>query len=268
MRRIGTIGFAAVLAITALSAVAFAQTPNPVLASIKTRVFNDCPFSTLTSTNSYPASVVISDQDVSCFGFANMHVWSLSDDGTNETAFPNNSAFSLACDFVLDGPTDGEGGLRVSPWWSTDSDGLMNCRTTDGEIACFGGRLPFYSFTAAYGLHYVKGTSIHLMVEYHQNGLSALTPATIQYTVIYGSSTYTSGPLNFDEGNPSENPPHGLWGMLNFGFVGGHYKAFGSQGVTPAGLTATWSNINFENLDSQPVPTKVTSWGKVKSIYR
>ena len=33
-----------------------------------------------------------------------------------------------------------------------------------GEIACFGGRLPFYSFTAAYGLHYVPGTAIWMQI--------------------------------------------------------------------------------------------------------
>jgi hypothetical protein len=267
MKRICTLGLGALLAVAAMANTALA-TPNPTLASTKTRVFNDCPFSVVTVTNTYPSSVVISDQDVSCFGFANMHTWSLSDDGTNETGFPNNSAFSVESDFMLDGPTDGEGGLRLSPWWSPDADGLMNCRTTDGEIACFGGRLPFFSFTAAFGLHYVKGTSIHLKLEYHQNGLSALTPATIQYTVVYNSTSYTSGRLNFDQGNPAEDPPHGLWGCLNDGFVGGHYKAFASNGVTPAGLTATWGNINFQNLDDQPVPTKTATWGRVKMLYR
>jgi hypothetical protein len=205
---------------------------------------------------------------VSCSGFTNFHGWSLSDDGTNETGFPNNSAFSLECDMVLDGVTDGEGGLRFGPWWSPDTDGLFNCRTTDGEIACFGGRLPFYTFTGAYGLHYVKGTSIHLKMEYHQNGLSALTPATIEYTVIYNSTTYQSGRLNFDMGNPGEDPPHGLWGCLNDGFVGGQLKAYSGGGALPAGLAGTWSNINFQNLDSQPVPTRVSSWGRVKMLYR
>ncbi|MGH7741362.1 MAG: hypothetical protein ACRENS_05000, partial [Candidatus Eiseniibacteriota bacterium] len=217
---------------------------------------------------SYPSRIVISDQDVSCLGSTNFHMWSMSDDGSNETAFPNNSAFSLDADLVIDGPTDGEGGLRLAPWWSPNTDGLFNCRTTDGEIACFGGRLPFYSFTATNGLHYVKGTSIHLSIEYHQNGLSALTPATIQYTVIYGGNTYSSGRLNFDQGNPAEDPPHGQWGCLNDGFLGGQFKAYGSQGVVPAGLTATWSNINFQNLDSQPVPTHTSSWGKIKALYR
>jgi hypothetical protein len=256
------------VAVAALASTAFA-TPNPTLASIKTRIFNDCPSSTVTTSNLYPGSVVISDQDVFCFGFANLHTWSLSDDGVNETGFPNNSAFSLEADFTLDGVSDGEGGLRLSPWWSPDADGQFNCRTTDGEIACFGGRMPFFSFTAAYGLHYVKGTTIHLKMEYHQNGLSALTPATIQYTVTYNSNTYTSGRLNFDEGNPNEDPPHGLWGCLNDAFVGGQFKAFlTNTGLPPAGITATWGNINYQNLDSEPVPTKVSSWGKVKSIYR
>jgi hypothetical protein len=269
MKRICTLGLGALLAVAAMANTALA-TPNPSQASIKTRVFNDCPFTSVSTTNSFPSSVMIVDttQSTSCFGFTNLHTWSMSDDGTNETAFPNNSAMSLDCDFMLEGPTDGEGGLRLAPWWSPDADGLFNCRTTDGEIACFGGRLPFYSFTAAYGLHYVKGTSIHLKIEYHQNGLSALTPATIQYTVVYNAISYTSGRLNYDMGNPAEDPPHGLWGCLNNAFLGGQFKAYSGGGVVPAGLIATWSNINFQNLDDQPVPTKNSTWGRVKMLYR
>jgi hypothetical protein len=257
------------LAVTAIANTVNA-TPNPTLASIKTRVFNDCPFTTIATSNLFPSSIAISDttNTTACFGFTNFHGWSLSDDGTNETGFPNNSAFSLECDVMVTGPTDGEVGLRFAPWWAPDTDGLFNCRTTDGEIACFGGRLPFYSFTVAYGLHYVKGTSIHLKMEYHQNGLSGLTPATIQYTVVYNSNTYTSGRLNYDQGNVSEDPPHGQWGCLNDGYVGGQFKAYSGGGVLPAGLFATWSNINYQNLDYQVVPTHTASWGKVKTLYR
>jgi hypothetical protein len=272
MKRFVTTGLLAMSAVVALASVSFA-TPNPTLASIKTRIYNDCPSSTVTTSNLFPASITITDNDIACFGFANLHNWSFSDDGTNQTAFPNNSAFIVECDFMLSGPTDGEGGLRFSPWWSTDTDGLFNLRTTDGEIACFGGRLPFFSFSApvlsgGFNLRYVKGTTVHLKMEYHQNGLSALTPATIQYTVVSGGTTYQSPKLNYDQGNAAEDPPHGLWGCLNDGFVGGAYKAFlPNTGLLPAGLDATWSNISFQNLDNQPVPARHTTWGQLKSLY-
>ena len=270
MKRIGTTGLFALASLAAFASLAFA-TPNPSMAVVKTRIFNDCPSSTVSSTNTYPSSISITDADNFCFGFANLHDWLLSDDGVNPTGFPNNSAFSLECDFMLDGTGNGEGGLHLGPWWSPDVDGVLNLRTTDGEIACFGGRLPFYSFTGAYGLHYVKGTTVHLKLEYHQNGLSALTPATIEYSIVIGGTPYTSGRLNFDMGNPAEDPPHGLWGNTNDGFAGGSYKIF-LPNLDPApqayDLTATWSNIGYTNLDSQPVPAKTSTWGRLKTLYR
>ena len=66
----------------------------------------------------------------------------------------------------------------------------------------------------------------------------------------------------------AEDPPHGLWGCLNNAFLGGQFKAYSGGGVVPAGLIATWSNINFQNLDDQPVPTHTSTWGRVKMLYR
>ena len=114
----------------------------------------------------------------------------------------------------------GEAGLQVTPWWSQNVDGRFNVRSTDGEIACFGGRLPFYSFTANHGLHYVPGDLIHLEIVYDPNDLTVSDPATIEYKLSYQGTDYTSGILPFDEGNPAENPPHGVWGILNDARVG------------------------------------------------
>ena len=92
----------------------------------------------------------------------------------------------------------GEAGLQISPWWSQDVDGRLNVRTTDGEIACFGGRLPFYNFTASHGINYTKGNTIHVEIRYEPNGLSQADPGTIQYTVGYLGQTYSSGVLAFE----------------------------------------------------------------------
>ena len=156
----------------------------------------------------------------------------------------------------------------MAPWWSQiGGDGLFNVRSTDGEVACFGGRLPFYSFTGAQGLVYVAGTTIHLEMIYKANGLSSAAPATIEYIAVYNSITYSSGALPFDECNTSEDPPHGLWGGLNNSAVGGHVKMFVFPGGEPHNATATWSDICFQNYD-QATATKSSSWGAVKSIYR
>jgi hypothetical protein len=157
----------------------------------------------------------------------------------------------------------GEGGLNMSPWWSPDADGLFNVRTTDGEIACFGGRMPFFSFTAAFGLTYVNNTPIQLGISYLPNGLSSVAPAQVVYNVRYGSINYTSGLLNFDQGNPAEG--HGEWGALTPWYAGGHVKMFVQTVGQPHGITATWNDIQYL---TGPVPTVNTSWGRLKQLYR
>ncbi|MEO5987781.1 MAG: hypothetical protein ABIU54_01915 [Candidatus Eisenbacteria bacterium] len=265
MKRIGYT-ILACCATLAFAATAIAQTPVVNSAIIKTRIYNDCPVSNLTTTNLYPGSIQIADDDpFGCSGFANLHVWRYSGDGTTAAQFPNNSNWRICSDFSLSGR--GEGGLQMAPWFSQDSDGLFNVRSTDGEVACFGGRLPFYSFTGAQGLVYVAGTTIHLEMIYKANGLSSAAPATIEYIAVYNSITYSSGALPFDEGNTSEDPPHGLWGGLNNSAVGGHVKMFVFPGGEPHNATANWSNICFQNYD-QATPAKSSSWGQVKSIYR
>lgn len=243
--------------------VASAGTPNPTSAVVIERIFNDCPISTVTTVNSYPSSIAITDSNPACLGFANMHVWRFSTNGTSEVLFDNNAAYSFCADVTVTGAGDGETGLQVAPWWS-EADGFFNIRTTDGEVACFAGRLPFYSFTGAQGLHYVKGTTVHLEVIYSPNGLSSVSPATIEYRYTDGSGLHTSGPLAFDMANPLEDPPHGLWGQLNEAKVGGHMKYFLADSVQEP-MTVTWANICYSNNDV--VPVKSTTWGSLKALY-
>lgn len=253
-------------AVLAYAATAYATTPVVNSAILKTRIFNDCAVSNLTTANNYPSSISIADDDpFGCSGFANLHIWRYSGDGTTAAQFPNNANWRICSDFSLSGR--GEGGLQMGPWWSQDTDGLFNVRSTDGEVAVFGGRLPFYSFTGSNGLVYVAGTTIHLEMIYKANGLSSAAPATIEYIAVYNSVTYSSGPLPFDQGNPTEDPPHGQWGGLNDSAVGGHVKMFVFPGGEPHNATATWTNICFQNYDLA-TPARSSSWGQVKSIYR
>jgi hypothetical protein len=260
---------AAALALASFAGYAQNASATPLVngAVIVTRVFNDCPTSNVTTANFYPGSINITDSNNDCFGFANRHAWSFSADGGATAAdFANGDQFSYCATLVIDGTGGGEGGLRLSPWYSLDVDGTFNCRTTDGEIACFGGRLPFYSFSdpAHGGVRYIKGTPIKLSIDYKPNGLSQASPATIVYTLVYGANTFTSGPLAFDEGNTAEDPPHGLWGILTPARVGGHLQCFVGAG-TPVSLSGTWTDICF---DAGATPATPTSWGKIKGQYR
>src|SRR5689334_11955966 len=207
MKRIGY-SFLTVMAL-AFAATTASATPVPNSAVLHLRVFNDCPLSVLTPINAFPGSIVIDDQDplAQCVGFANLHTWRFSTDGTNPIQFLNGDAFQYSANVILNGA--GEGGLSLSPWYSPDADGLFNVRTTDGEIACFGGRMPFFSFTGSFGVTYVNNTPIFLEIVYNPRSLNSVAPAQVTYNLRYASINYTSGPINFDEGNTSEDPPHG-----------------------------------------------------------
>lgn len=248
----------------ALAGLAFA-TPAPNSAKVDERIFNDCPLSTLTTVNNYPASITITDvMHPACVGFANLHSWSFSEDGgLTQSLFKNGSNFTACAFFKLDGPGTGEGGLRFGPWWSPLVDGRFMANATTGEVACFGGRLPFYSFTVNHGVTYVKGTTVFMQMTYSANGLTGASPATIQYRYTDGSGTYDSPVLPYDEGNIAEDPPHGLWGCLHDAMVGGYFQA---RANTQASLEATWSEICFTNNDV--VPTLPSSWGRIKTLYR
>jgi hypothetical protein len=257
------------LMVAAIAGAAFA-TPAPNSANINLRTFNDCALSTLTPTNLYPASITIEDiMHPACVGFANLHGWSFSEDGgVTPALFKNNSNF-IACAFVkLDGAGNGEAGLRFGPWWAPQVDGRFMIKSVPGdfipdEVACFGGRLPFYSFTGAHGVHYVKGTTVYMQITYLANGLSSGSPATIQYRYIDGTGTYDSPALPYDEGNPTEGVVHGTWGCLHDAMVGGYFQPRANTGV---GLTATWSEICYTNTDV--VPTLPSTWGRMKTLYR
>ena len=76
-------------------------TPTPTGVVLKTRVFNDCPTSNLTTVNNYPAEVSFDDANVDCFGFANLHTWSFSTDGVNDVPFDNPAAYRVSSDFKI-----------------------------------------------------------------------------------------------------------------------------------------------------------------------
>jgi len=252
--------------LAALVAAPALATPLPNSAVLHLRVFNDCPTSVLNTVNAFPGSIVIDDQNAVppfCVGFANLHTWRFSTDGVNPIQFLNGDAFQYSATMILNGA--GEGGLNMSPWFSPDADGLFNVRTTDGEIACFGGRMPFFTFTGTFGLHYVNNTPITLGILYNPRGLSAALPAQVTYTLFYNAINYTSGPINFDEGNPAEDPPHGLWGALNPWYAGGHVKMFVQVAGQPHGITATWSDIQF---NTGPTPAVPMTWGRLKAMNR
>ena len=254
----------ALLALAAGSALA-AGVPNS--AVVIPRVFNDDPFSILTVDNSYPSLISFTDEVVPPAGWANLHVWRVSQDGMTPMEFANNDGFAVGASVRISGDGNGEAGIQITPWWS-EADGRFNIRTPDGEVACFGGRLPFYSFTANHGKSYVKGTWVHLTMIYRPTTeMDATNPATIEYIYDDGIPV-SSGQLPFDMGNPAEDPPHGLWGILNYAHAGG-YMQYNAMSTQPAGtqMTTEFCSFTFVDLGSV-VATEVSAWGDVKALFR
>jgi hypothetical protein len=254
------------LMLTGLATSALA-TDVPGMAVVLERIFNDSFASTLTVNNSYPSTIDIDDVCAGPLGWANLHAWRFSLDGSTPQGFANTDGFMFSADVTLDGTGDGESGLQIAPWWS-EADGRFNVRTPDGEVACFGGRLPFYSFTGTHGVSYVKGTTVNLKVIYLPNEtMDETAPATIEY--IYNDGTeYSSGPLPFDEGNPAEADPHGTWGILSPAHVGGHMQYNNMVGSGEgANFNVTWENIMFEDMGSV-VATENETFGGIKALYR
>ena len=232
------------------------------------RVFNDSFASILTVNNSFPSLIDINDECAGPLGWANLHVWRFSSDGINPQEFENTDGFIVSAELTIRGSGDGEAGLQISPWWSPSVDGRFNVRTPDGEVAIFGGRLPFYSFTGSQGVSYVKGSTVTLTMIYQPNiDMIEASPATIEYIYNDGAS-YSSGQLPFDEGNPDEADPHGTYGILTPAQVGGHMQFNNMQGAGEgANLNVQWGNITFQDLGSV-VATEDLSWGGVKALFR
>ena len=255
-----------VLAGTIVSS-ASAATPVPNSAVVFERVFNDCPspFSVVSSIDAYPGSITVTDSwSPLCIGFANAHTWEYSNDDVTGLDFGNNSnyRFSAIVTLARDAGVI-EGGIHIRPWWGP-ADGRFQARLPDGEVACFGGRLPFYTFTGNHGLVYTGGP-IKMEIEYHANGLSQADPASIVYIATYNNQTFQSPELFFDEGNVNEDPPHGLWGALDPSYAGGVVQV--NNGTSGSNYFAQWTDITWECLDCV-TPAKVSTWGKVKALYR
>jgi len=269
------IGYSSLAFLASLALVSVAQAVTPVPNDVKFQLNNwvTCPGSPVVTVNNYPSLVSIEHSFLVCDAWAEQHVWRFSADGGATVAqYPNDSQFSFGATMTLTGvdANGGECGINVSPWWDPSmSDGRINCRVPDGEIACFGGRMPFYNFTAGEGIHFAMNTPISMNITYNPNGLSAVSPGTMKYDLVWLGMPYTSGVLDMNEGNPSEDPPHGLWGILNNGNLGGFLQARmdpASLGGDPAHLKAEWTNITFST--NQVVPATKATWGSVKALYR
>lgn len=268
MKRIGY----SLACLTGIAAMAFtvsvaSAAPAVNSAIINERIFNDCAASTLVTNDNYPASIFISDDaNDDCAGFANLHNWRFSENDADAAIFANADLFRFSAELVIDGPGQCEAGLQISPWWSQNVEGRLNVRTTDGEIAMFGGVLPFYNFSASHGIFYTKGQPIRIEFNYTPNSNTEQDPATLECKITYGGNLYSSGVLPFNNYNPAEHPVYGSYGIMEQAQAGGHIQCLWFPGVNQE-INATWSNIEY-HPDSKPTSTEPSTWGRIKTMYR
>jgi hypothetical protein len=161
---------------------------------VEERKFNDYPDSSLTTTNNFPTEVAFLEQDFGSGGFANRHDAIMSADG-GATAYTlsNSEPFDVMMTIVLDAGSTAprkEAGWRMDTFIAGEQFFQV---TSDGEVAAFGGALPFHSFGSDV---YTPGTAATLRMIYTPDDDADPNDgdaATMEY-ILNGSS---SGPLNF-----------------------------------------------------------------------
>lgn len=250
----------ALVVLFAAAGLCAAALATPIIDSavINTRIWNDAGYSTVTTGNLYPSDLWIRDEGLDQTGWANRHNFRLSaNGGISEAVFMNADGFEFAADVTITGTANIEGGLNLSPWWSQQVDGVFMLNTETGEVSVWGGRLPFFSFTSEFGITYTKGDTVRLGLAYDPHSLTETDPGTIQYTYIDGGgNVYTSPVLAFDMGNPAEDPPYGLWGILNDARLGGYFMP-----KVNSGIPGNWGEIHFSNMTFIPEPASLALLG-------
>jgi hypothetical protein len=208
-------------------------------------------------------------------GWGNRHVWFITMDGNGPTWFdPDTNGSTLELEFTLDltpvmqDERTVEAGLFVlerpfprfprevndqGNWWADGVLMVANERAggAGGEIAAFGGRLPFWN---GGGARY-QGGPITLIFRYDGDRKQ------VQYEVRYNNQTYTSDWLSpGDSASPYNGGPHGLRyfaiggylqiNRINQGNTAGGTARFGcNSSIKLNGRTVLGSGMGDVNLD-------------------
>ena len=212
---------AAALTILVPAASAFAAlTPNGI--TVVPRVTNTNPGSvlTITNSNSNPGNVTIDDRGFAAAGVNRHDALASLDGGATAYNFVAADSFTISGTFMLTAgsntPRKQVGLHAIGP--AADRPRFM-INSDAGEIAAFGGGLPFKSFSSGAQADYVPGTSITLGEIYRPNGGGA--NGTIEYfidrTPADGLLTgfETSGPLLINNGAQLANFKLGIYTEFN-----------------------------------------------------
>lgn len=175
------------IAVLGLLSASFADLTAVNGVKVYPRVFNDIPTSNFSSSVNYPGSVVMQDDNVNTGGWANRHIWYLSDsNGTNPFAHPGGDmSFEYTFDAKLETTAGGvEAGMflrfPVDGGWISEVQYLIK---GDGFVVAFGTPIPFYNMADA-GWSYTPGSTVKMGIRYYKN---AFDNYVVQW--IYGNNT-------------------------------------------------------------------------------
>jgi hypothetical protein len=242
----------AILSASALmvaAGVAFAGDPTTIDSVQEVpRIFNDFPGSTLNVVNNYPTSISVVETDFVDDGiggnFANKHNFYFSNDGgATALDFDYGDGFQYSFDMTISDASVGQveagvgGDLFGFPFFGVLSG--------NGEIAAFGGVLPFHSFGAGV---YSVGDTVGLRMTYRPGAGENMTPVSyMEYEYnLNGGGWISSGPV--------------LFGNLEGGIPSAFDQFFGVgvQNNDPIGGT---SDVLFENFFVVPAPGAAALFG-------
>jgi hypothetical protein len=142
--------FGVVLGGLVLASAASAQISTINSVAIGTRYFNDFPNSTLVVTNNGLPSVEFQESNFGTGGFANRHIGMLSNNGTTPYHFSPAGNVDFSVTVLMHAAGAVEAGMFIGkipnfPTGAGADTGQFPLLPNNGEIAAFGGFLPFFS---------------------------------------------------------------------------------------------------------------------------
>jgi hypothetical protein len=238
-------------------------------------VFNDMPTATVTSANSYPGSVTLSESGVTraASGGLNRDVWQFSNNGgASGYQFQNNDYFDASFSLTLTG--SGTSGVDLEAGWllSNPSGGfggdLQSLVTAAGVVVQFGGP-SYYPFSPAAGGYPGAGGSVanYALGQTYIMGMNyVIDPHTglnaFQYSVNGQYAASSPGDTYFDLG-----PGVGI-GSIGGNPVGGYFQIGNDPNNPNNNGTAVFGNISIMAATPEPGTLALLGLGIAPFLFR
>lgn len=247
----GSLGIGA-LALVAIAGTSFGAVTDIDSLQEASGLYGDFPGTTITVTNNYPSLYRIQEtgfvDDMAGGNFASFNAgWLSADGGATAYDFNYGDSFDFKVTMVDSSTGIGqvEGGIRTDLF----GFGFFGALSGNGEIAAFGGTVPFHSFGA--GL-YTPGDTLDLRMIYKAGAAEFVDTSYIQYRYqVNGGGWVSSGWIPFT--NSEMGWPSGIPDTQFIQKIG-----VGSQNNNPIGGTV---DISFTNMMLSPTPGAVAVFG-------